>query len=193
MLDLTILIPCAEKPELVEQSIQENEKLFSSYPIIVVNKEGGQLFNIFALFVFNQNTSWWFARRFGLEFVKTKYVLNLDVDTVLPEGYVEKAIEILETRPEVGAVALNYAKPYNQTHLAFGTSIWRTEQLKELYDWRLTVIDQSKNLCECRYMWHKLDTKSLKVETLPMEAKHLKESAHQKTYIPEKPYNNGEC
>lgn len=170
---LTILIPVCESPEIVEKFIEGNEKILSKYPVIVVNKKGGELFEMFALVVFNQNTSFWFARRFGLEFVKTKYVLNLDVDTILPEGYVEQAIEILENNPDVYAVALNYPKESNQTHLAFGTSIWRTEQLKELYDWRLTS-NQTEAFCECRYMWTKLKEKGLRKETLPMTATHLK-------------------
>lgn len=173
MLNLTILIPCSEKPELVERSIEENEKLFSSYPVIVVNKEGGDLFKMFALVVFDQNTSFWFARRFGLEFVKTKYVLNLDVDTVLPEGYVEQAIEILEKNPDVIAIALDYAPPYAQNHLAFGTSIWRTDTLKELYDWRLTD-RQAFRPCECEYMWKKVEEAHKHIRSLPMQAKHLK-------------------
>jgi glycosyltransferase involved in cell wall biosynthesis len=192
MLDLTILIPCLETQRVVERSIQENEKLLSSYPIIVINKYGGDFFKRFNPILFNQNTSWWFARRFGLEFVKTKYVLNLDVDTVLPERYVEQAIAILETRQEVGVVALNYAPPHQQDHLAFGTSIWRTEQFKELYDWRLTA-GQWDNKCECKYMWGKLAKKGMRVETLPMEAKHLKGPTHQKLYISERPHTNGEC
>lgn len=196
--DLTILIPCFESQKIVECSINGNEEILTKYPLIIIDKEGGEAFVQFEqqgntnIQYFDQNTSWWFARRFGLEFVKTKYVLNLDVDTVLPEGYVEKAIEILETRPEVGAVALNYAAPHIQSHLAFGTSVWRTEQLKELYDWRLAP-DQSANKCECEYMWGKLAKKNLKVETLPMEAVHLKSFQDQKIYIGGRAYNSGEC
>lgn len=170
---LTILIPVCESQEMVEKCIEGNENIFPNYPIIVINKSGGDLFKMFAYLVFDQNTSFWFARRFGLEFVKTKYVLNLDVDTILPPEYIEKAIEILETHSEVGAVALDYAVPHRQNHLAFGTSVWRTEQLKELYDWRLTA-DQPFGICECKYMWNKLAQRGLKVETLSMEAKHLK-------------------
>lgn len=180
MIDLTILIPCFEQEELVKCSIEKNEKLFSSYPVIVVNKWGGDLFKMFALFVFDQNTSFWFARRFGLEFVKTKYVLNLDVDTVIPEGYVEQAIAILEAHSEVGAVTIEYDEPYNNNHhIGFGCSVWRTEQLKKFYDWRLTS-DQQFRICECEYMWKKLREKSLKVEVLPMRATHLKVKCYPK-------------
>lgn len=176
---LTILIPVCESSEMVEKCIQGNENILTKYPLVIIDKEGGEAFVSFEqqgnmnIQYFNQNTSFWFARRFGLEFVKTEYVLNLDVDTILPEGYVEQAIEILEKNPDVYVVALNYPLESNQTHLAFGTSIWRTEQLKELYDWRLTA-DQKFGMCECRYMWSKLKEKGFRKETLPMTAIHLK-------------------
>jgi hypothetical protein len=197
MLDLTILISCCEEDKLVERSILENYEILVKYPLVIMDKKGGDKFISFEqqgnmnIQYFDQNTSFWFARRFGLEFVKTKYVLCLDVDTVLPPHYVESALSILESKSEVGAVALDYAAPFHQGHLAFGTSIWRTEQLKELYDWRLKEVDQSPVMCECRYMWHKLDTKGLKIETLPMEAIHMKEIHHQKIYKGEQPYSNG--
>lgn len=177
--NLTILISCCEEDQLVEWSIRENYTILVKYPIVIVDKKGGDKYisleqqGNMDIQYFDQDSSFWFARRFGLEFVKTEYVLCLDVDTILPEGYVEQAIEILEDRPEVGAIALDYAESYKQGHLAFGTSIWRTELLKELYDWRLTA-DQKINMCECRYMWNKLEKKNIKVETLPLEAIHLK-------------------
>lgn len=198
MESLTILIPCCERDELIERSIRENYEIFLKYPIVIVDKEGGDKFLLLNqqgnmdIQYFAQNTSFWFARRFGLEFVKTKYVLCLDVDTILPPHYIESALCILESKLEVGAIALDYAASYKQGHLAFGTSIWRTEQLKELYDWRLTA-DQKFLPCECKYMWYKLGTKGLIVETLPMEATHLKgHIPHRNTYIPERQYINGE-
>lgn len=179
MPDLTILISCCEEDNLVDFSVQENYYILLKYPIVVVDKKGGDRFIFLEqqgnmdIQYFAQDTTWWFARRFGLEFVKTKYVLCLDVDTILPPHYIESAIYILESRPEVTCIALDYAEPHAQNHLAFGTSIWRTEILKELYDWRLTA-DQKFGVCECKYMWNKVEKKGMKVETLPLEAKHLK-------------------
>jgi cellulose synthase/poly-beta-1,6-N-acetylglucosamine synthase-like glycosyltransferase len=179
MPNLTILISCCEEDQLVEWSIRENYAILFKYPIIVVDKKGGTKFLLLNqqrnldIQYFAQNTSFWFARRFGLEFVKTEYVLCLDVDTILPAHYIEDALRILESESDIGAIALDYAESYKQGHLAFGTSIWRTELLKELYDWRLTT-DQKINICECRYMWDKLKKKNMKIETLPLEAIHLK-------------------
>lgn len=177
---ITILIPCCEEDQLVEWSIRANYEILVKYPLIIVDKNGGDKFLLLNqqgnldIQYFAQDTSFWFARRFGLEFVKTKYVLCLDVDTVLPPHYIEDALSILESRPEVVCVAIDYAHPNHQNHLAFGTSIWRTELLKELYDWRLTA-DQQFGICECKYMWQKVEKKKMIVETLSVEAKHLKE------------------
>jgi cellulose synthase/poly-beta-1,6-N-acetylglucosamine synthase-like glycosyltransferase len=179
MHDLTILISCCEEDKLVEKSIQENYEILVKYPLIIVDKKGGDKFisleqqGNMDIQYFDQNTSFWFARRFGLEFVKTEYVLCLDVDTVLPKGYIEQAIEILESYPDVVAIALDYAPPHTQGHLAFGTSIWRTEVLKELYTWRLTQGQQFRP-CECEYMWRKIENAHMHLKTLPMQAKHLK-------------------
>jgi len=174
MESLTILIPVCENPILIEAMLRKNAKLFSTYPLIVVNRVGGEPFKQLGerIKFFTQQTQWWIARRFGLEFVETKYVLNLDADTVIPLEYPEKAIEILESKPEVAAVALNYYPPYQLDHLGFGTSIWRTSQLKELYDWRMTP--NSTTECECKYMWEKVKEKKMLVETLPFLAKQIK-------------------
>ena len=72
-------------------------------------------------------------------------------------------------RPEiVVVVAIDYEKP--QGHLAFGTSIWRTEVLKQLYDWESEKVGD----CECIHMWKKVHCAGLQIETLPYRAKHLK-------------------
>ena len=173
MEDLTIVIPCFEKPETVAKSIEGNKEILKKYPVIVINKKGGEALKPVSSVFFQQDTSFWFARRFGLEFVKTKYILCLDIDTILPPKYIEKAIELLEKDPTIGAIALYYERSI-QDHLAFGTSIWRTKELKNLYDWRLTYPPISFDICECKYMWNKLEKANMKVETLPMKAIHLK-------------------
>jgi glycosyltransferase involved in cell wall biosynthesis len=162
---LTIIIPCFEKSSLVEESIEKNFEILDKYPLVIINKSGGEKFKLFRdVLFFDQNSSFWFARRFAVEFVKTKYILNLDVDTILPPKYIEKAIEVLEEHPDTLVVAIDYEE--QQGHLSFGTSIWRTEQFKDLYDWHPAL-----PLCECKWMWEKVNGK---VETLPMKAKHLK-------------------
>jgi len=165
---------------MVEACMQGNYDILVKNPIVIVDKKGGDKFIQFEqqgnydIQYFEQDTSFWFARRFGLEFVKTEYVLCLDVDTVLPPHYIEKAIEALESDPRVAVVALNYCVPTQQDHAAFGTSVWRTDELKNYYDWRL--VEKPYFPCECKYMWGKIKQNGLKVEVLPMEAIHLKDT-----------------
>ncbi len=173
---LTITIPIYESTMLVERAIRDNSNIFSKYPIVIINKSGGEKFKEVQLGVkfIDQDSKWWDARKYALEFVQTKYVLCLDLDTVLPTQYIEQAIEILETKPDVACVALNYASPHNQPHLAFGTSIWRVGILKRLYYWKMIEERCVNDKCECIYMWDKVASIGMKVETLPMEAIHLK-------------------
>lgn len=175
MIDLTIVVPCDERPEVVVSGLVQNLELYKTYPIIVVNKRGAEPFRQLPnAHIFEQpDTPFWFARRFAYEFVKTPFTLNLDVDTVLPKNYVSNALELLKTPGvKVAAVALDYAEPYNQTHLAFGTSVWRTELLRRLYNWRLTP-DQEKT-CECLHMWTQVVNAGYEIESFPEPAKHLK-------------------
>jgi cellulose synthase/poly-beta-1,6-N-acetylglucosamine synthase-like glycosyltransferase len=165
---LTIIIPIKDKPEIVEECIKGNALLFARYPIFVLDSFGGRTFkNDIVQFYENKDMKFWEARSYLLSKVQTKYVLNLDVDTILPEGYIEKTLDILENNPDVGVVAIDYETL--QGHLSFGTSIWRTDLLKEYYNW-----DNTKRECECIYMWNKVRANGLKVETLPLRAQHLK-------------------
>jgi GT2 family glycosyltransferase len=173
-MDLTIVIPVFEKLEIVEKFAEGNKEILSKYLTIVINKGGGESLKVSSLF--QQNTTFWFARRFGLEFVSTKYVLCLDVDTILPPQYIEQAIEILEKSQNVGAVALYYSNT-KQDHAAFGTSIWRTHELRDLYDWRIGFPPVDMNMCECKYMWKKLEKTGKKVEVLLIQALHLKSNS----------------
>jgi len=181
---LTIAIPIFEEPKLVEKAIEMNSEIFSKYPLVIVNKSGGDQFKLLQLGVkfFDQDSTWWDARKFMLDYVKTKYVLCLDLDTILPPHYISSALSILESRPEVACVALNYTEPCRQGHLAFGTSIWRLDVLKKLYDWN----KGEGKPCECVYMWAKVKAEGMIVETLPMEAIHLKEGEINLTKLPSK-------
>ena len=109
----------------------------------------------------------WKARKEGLKRVESEYVLNLDADTILPEDYIEEAIHLLNVNPQVYAVALDYQFPFTQGHLAFGTSVWRTEVLRRLYNF------EPGDQCECIYMWNKIQGHLMTIKG--MEAIHIKE------------------
>lgn len=119
------------------------------------------------------------ARRECIDQAGTEYTLVLDFDTRLPDGYVENAIKLLKRYLEVGAVALDYEVPHTQGHLAFGTSIWRTDLLKKIYDW-----DEASGKCECLWMWERLQRTKFLLSTLPMQAVHLKGKVSQNSQSP---------
>lgn len=143
---LTIVLPIKETEELRNYLLSLHSYL-TQYPTIIIDE-------------FNLSD----ARRYGIDKVDTEYTLCLDLDTILPEGYIERAIEIL-VNPDVAVVAIDYERL--QGHLAFGTSVWKTDILRKLYDW--------KNIdCECIHMWKRVHSSGYLIETLPIRAKHIK-------------------
>jgi hypothetical protein len=111
------------------------------------------------------------ARRRGINRVTTEFTLCLDADTILPDGYIEAAITLLQKNSNMVVVATDYTKI--QGHLAFGTSIWKTEVLKELYDYQERGI--GNNLCECLYMWSRVIGNGYSIGTVNYKAFHVKE------------------
>ena len=175
-MNLSIVIPVCENPSRVIQFAVGNKEILAKYPVIVINKKGGeylQSMGISTVYVLDTSDTFWDARRKGLEYVKTKYVLNLDADTILPDGYVERAIEWLEACPKVGIVTINYQKPHTQDHGAFGTSVMRTEEMRKLYHYKPK--DYPYCQCECKYMNAKVLNADLGTVCLELLALHLKE------------------
>jgi cellulose synthase/poly-beta-1,6-N-acetylglucosamine synthase-like glycosyltransferase len=162
---LTICIPVKEKPDIVEKFIEHYKNILQHSHVLVFDTLGGEPLRTYASHYEKTNATLAEVRRKGIEMSTSAYILNLDVDTLLPPGYIEQALRILED-PSVGVVAIDYDKL--QGHLAFGTSIWKREILLELYSWK----DCSEE-CECIYMWKRV-LKKYKIETLPMRAIHLK-------------------
>jgi hypothetical protein len=180
MNNLTIVIPVSEDPKVIKDFIIGNEKILTENRVIVVNRRGGEELKPFSTIWFSKESTFWDARREGLDLVETEYTLCLDSDTILPEGYIEEALTILQLRRYVAVVAIDYEDL--QGHLAFGTSIWRTVILKDLYDWNKNRENPSRG-CECVHMWSKVRRSKFRVETLNMRAKHLKIEGGNKTRL----------
>jgi hypothetical protein len=164
---ITVVIPVKEDPKLVDEFIKHYLTMLLFNSVLVFDGGGGEALEEYADYYEKTDVSFWEARKKGISMVKTKYTFNIDVDTFVTKEYFDKAIKLLESDPSISAVAINY-DPDIQYHLAFGTSIWRTSVLKELYDWHL---EKHKD-CECLYMWKKVEEKGLKVGTLPFSAVH---------------------
>ena len=184
MHDLTVVIPVKAPPDL-DGFVKGNLSLLSVTRKMVVDSGGGEPLGHLP------NTHWlqrkvfmWEARRLGYEEVKTTFTLNLDADTILPNGYVQESLKILR-KNSCDAVAVDYDPP--QGHYAFGTSIWRTDWLRKLYDYPPKAVEKlirvgerewitafQNGFCECTYMWARLIRSGGRLETLGYKATHLK-------------------
>jgi hypothetical protein len=180
------VIPVKAPPDL-DDFIKGNLSILCVTRKVVVDSGGGeslgQLPNILWL---QRQVPMWKARRLGYEEVETPFTLNLDVDTVLPNGYVQESLNILR-KNLCEAVAIDYDPP--QGHYAFGTSIWRTDLLKKLYDYPPKAVEKlikvgeqewitafQNGFCECTYMWARLIRSGGKLESLGYRAIHIKKA-----------------
>ena len=184
MHDLTIVIPVKNPPDL-QRFVRENlEVLSASKKVVVDSGRGEQLGRLPNTLLFQKQVPMWEARRIGYEEVRTPFTLNLDADTILPNGYVLDSLNVLR-KNSCDAVAIDYDPP--QGHYAFGTSIWRTELLKKLYDYPPKAVEKlikvgeqewitafQNGFCECTYMWARLIRSAGRLETLGYKATHLK-------------------
>jgi len=184
MHDLTIVIPIKDPPDL-ERFIRENLKVLSASKKIVIDSgRGEQLGRLPNTLLFQKRVPMWEARRIGYEEVRTPFTLNLDADTILQNSYVLDSLNVLR-KNSCDAVAIDYDPP--QGHYAFGTSIWRTELLKKLYDYPPKAVEKlikvgeqewitafQNGFCECTYMWARLIRSGGRLETLGYRATHLK-------------------
>ena len=182
--DLTTVIPVKAPPDL-NDFIKRNLSTLSVTQKVVVDSGGGEpLRQLPRTQWLQREASMWEARRIGYEKVKTRFTLNLDADTILPDGYVQESLNILREN-SCDAVAIDYDP--SQGHYAFGTSIWRTELLKELYDYPPKAVEKlikvgehewvtafQNGFCECTYMWARLLRRGGRLGTLGYRATHLR-------------------
>jgi len=163
---LTIVIP-VKNPLDIDSFISGNKIYLEKYNVIVIDSNGaGKELKGYSSYI-NKEMSMTQARKVGYSLVITPYTLNLDVDTILPNNFIDFALSLLKNK-NVVVVAIDYENC--QGHYAFGTSLWKTDILKKLYDYK-----EGNILCECIFMWRKVLQNKNKIETLPLRAIHLKE------------------
>lgn len=167
--NLTIITPMLEDEETVTKWFEGNRLIFEKYPLFIYDSNLNAEATDKATLYIHSIRKFWEARRILLDHVETPFVLNLDADAILPVNFIDRALDSLREE-KVGAVALDYEVLTG--HLGFGSSLWKTELLKELYTWSGP---SSRGRCECIYMWSKLIHAGFRVETLNMRAIHIKE------------------
>jgi len=117
--------------------------------------------------LFERKGKLWEARRRLAGRAHCSLILNLDADTILPRGYLPKAVSLFDENPKLGAVALRYVPPHDHGHLAFGTSLLPKKIMLLFYDWTGGVP------CECVHVWNTLLALGYAVKTVKdMVAEH---------------------
>jgi hypothetical protein len=164
---ITIVIPVKDKEETINKFMAGNAKILNNCSVIIIDTDGGEKLRKYGTYL-KKDCSMIVARKIGFSLAKTPFILNLDADNILPEYYVEDALDILQQFSNVAVVAIDYETCLG--HYGFGTSLWRTEVLKKLYDYE----ELKEGLCECTYMWRQVLREHLRIETLPYRAVHLK-------------------
>ena len=180
---LSIVVPVKNPPN-ISLFIEGNLELFRKNDLIVIDSGGGKSLEPFSNIYVERDVSFWDARKLGYERVETKYILNLDCDVVVPNGYIKDALVLLEKG--IDAVSIFYEN-ISQGVLEYGVSIWKTDVLQRLYDFSMNLVLDGKVVkvgsqayatlnngwCECTYMWRKLKASGGRLETFPYRAKHL--------------------
>lgn len=163
MSDLTIVIP-VKNPKKLDEWLEQMKWIFKEHKAIIIDSGGGERLKVYAWKYIKKNLSEWEARELGYSFVETPFILNLDVDTVLPKEYVEEALELLRSG-YADVTAIDYEKSIG--HYGFGTSVWRTEVLRRVYDYPPKALELALarepshfhvfryTICECIYIWNK--------------------------------------
>jgi hypothetical protein len=185
MFDLSIVVPVKNPPE-IDTFVDGNFALFHACDLVVVDSGGGSRLRNMAQTYIRREMPFWSARKLGYEKTQAPLTLNLDADVIVPLDYVNKAMRLLEK--DADAVSIFYEDVgHCQGALEYGASMWKSEDLRRLYDFSMTRVSDGKLVkvgshaystlnhgwCECTYMFRKLKASGGRLETLPFRARHL--------------------
>lgn len=168
---LTIVIP-VKNPKFLSEFVSLNESYLEAYDVVVIDSGGGEQLKKFSSVYLLNDVPFWTARRIAYSYVKTPFILNLDSDVIIPSRYPEEALDRLRINGKIGAISIFFENiEEHRGILEYGISLWRTQLLKEQYDYQPKPSVSYE--CECFYMWKKLHQAGFKLETLLYRAKHL--------------------
>lgn len=90
------------------------------------------------------------------QLVKTKYMMFIDSDVLLPPYVIRPMLEVMEKRKDLGMLGLKY--DVNTNHVKMGATILRTRLVKDLV-WRRTEKE-----CQCLCCAKEMLVRGFKVE-----------------------------
>lgn len=162
-------------------------KYFKENKLIVIDAGGAERLKNIATYYKRDSCEMSQARQIGYNLSDTEFIMNLDSDVIIPEGYIEAALKLFANDQKLAIVSIFFDDiNHNAGTLEYGISIWRTKIVKELYDYfpksySEQIIQIAPRVftgtifpyCECSYMFQKALGVGYKIETLPIRAKHL--------------------
>lgn len=184
MSDLTIVVP-VKNPKKFDEWLQRMLWLLKDHKLIVIDSGGAESLEPYCWKYIKKDLGEWEARELGYSLVETPFILNLDADTVLLQEYVSEALELLRSG-QAEVTAIDYVESIG--HYGFGTSMWRTDILREIYDYPPKALELKMKeepshwhvfrytICECTYMWNKLC--ALKKKFVPLLYKAINLGEH---------------
>jgi len=115
---LSVVIPCYNHGEFILEAIASVESCQAKvYEILIINDGSTDPLTQKVLqalsdrgypVLHQENQGFAIARNHGISLAKGRYILPLDSDNKIRPNYITKAIEILDTQPEVGVVYGNF-------------------------------------------------------------------------------------
>jgi hypothetical protein len=109
-----VVIPCFNHGKYIDEAIQSiQHQTFQDFEIIVIDDGSTDDFTSNKLksiiypntkVIFQKNSGPVKARNEAIKISKAEYILPLDADDYFEKSFLEKAVEILENQPQVGAV-----------------------------------------------------------------------------------------
>ena len=154
---VSVIIPCYNDGDFLQETLDSlREQSFIDYEIIVVNDGSTDEVTIALLrSIAQSNTKVFHTKNMGVSAARNKgiteasgeYILPLDADDTIGADYLERAVNVLEARPEVAAVYFE--------RVLFGEH-QGTDQLPD-YDPKALLIDN----CMYAALFRKADWKSV--------------------------------
>lgn len=114
MATVSVIIPCYNQGHFVDEAVESVlAQTFSDFEIIIVNdgstdEETNRILQAYdkpkTTVLHTRNCGLGGARNNGIRAAQGKYILPLDADDRIGDTYLEKAVEVLEARDEIGIV-----------------------------------------------------------------------------------------
>lgn len=188
---VSVIIPCYNQSKYVSEAlISALNQTYNNIEIVVVNdgssdnsseviKEFTEKYKNISFFDNKENNGVVYSRNMAIERCSGEYILPLDADDKIKNTYVEKAVEVLNTNPDVGIVYCDAElfgaqegkwglKKFNKDTFLFENCIFCSAMFRKK-DWQKAgkYNKEMKNGCEDWDLWISIIELGYKVYKIP--------------------------